>query len=356
MLYNLHLLRVIAALAVVFFHTTNEAGLDLPLRVGSRGVDIFFVISGFIISHIERQSPRAFLSRRLIRVCPFYWAATLVVFVLASVLPQYFRSTEVGVTHLIASLLFIPHDAGSGVFPTMILGWSLNFELFFYGVFTLSLALSRSAAHRVAGALVTAGALVGMSMHGGAGGESPLGVVFATYTSPIVLEFVFGILVFEAFRWITRLAPGRRLLVPSLLVFVLSLAALFFIEYRGGFGLHRAVGAGVPSFFIVLSALCLETEGRLRVENRAVFWAGEASYILYLIHPYVIYPSIRILLGGRQLSGFGTVAVVGTLLTASVGVAVTLHLYFERPLMTYLRRQLLSPAAKEGGIRRGRHG
>src|SRR5262245_22345870 len=52
MLYNLHLLRVIAALGVVYFHTTSVAGLKLDWDVGSRGVDVFFVISGFIIAYI----------------------------------------------------------------------------------------------------------------------------------------------------------------------------------------------------------------------------------------------------------------------------------------------------------------
>src|SRR6266536_1362084 len=87
-LYNLHLLRVIAALGVVYFHTTSTAGLRLDWDVGSRGVDVFFVISGFIIAHIGTSKPEHFFRRRLIRVVPFYWAATLLVFAVAFVAPQ----------------------------------------------------------------------------------------------------------------------------------------------------------------------------------------------------------------------------------------------------------------------------
>ena len=76
-LYNLHLLRVIAALGVVYFHTTSTAGLKLDWDVGSRGVDVFFVISGFIIAYIGTSKPEQFFVRRLVRVVPFYWAATL---------------------------------------------------------------------------------------------------------------------------------------------------------------------------------------------------------------------------------------------------------------------------------------
>ncbi|MGH2898799.1 MAG: acyltransferase family protein, partial [Solirubrobacteraceae bacterium] len=111
MLYNLHLLRVIAALGVVYFHTTSEAGLRLDWDVGSRGVDVFFVISGFIIAYIGTSKPEQFFRRRLIRVVPFYWAATAFVFAMVAIAPQLFRSTTASVPHLLASLFFIPRMA-----------------------------------------------------------------------------------------------------------------------------------------------------------------------------------------------------------------------------------------------------
>src|SRR5215510_10619740 len=103
MLYNLHLLRVIAALGVVYFHTTSTAGLNLRWDIGSRGVDVFFVISGFIIAYIGTSRPEQFLLRRLIRVVPFYWAATLFVFAMVSVAPNLCHTTTASLTHLFAS-------------------------------------------------------------------------------------------------------------------------------------------------------------------------------------------------------------------------------------------------------------
>ena len=93
MLYNLHLLRVIAALGVVYFHTTSSAGLKLDWDIGSRGVDVFFVISGFIIAYIGSSNAEQFFRRRLIRVAPFYWAATLCVFAMVVVSPASFNVT-----------------------------------------------------------------------------------------------------------------------------------------------------------------------------------------------------------------------------------------------------------------------
>src|SRR3979409_2681897 len=104
MLYNLHLLRVIAALGVVYFHTTSVAGLKLDWDIGSRGVDVFFVISGFIIAYIGTSKPEQFFLRRIIRVVPFYWAAPVVVFGLAYVAPHLFHTTTATPLHLVMSM------------------------------------------------------------------------------------------------------------------------------------------------------------------------------------------------------------------------------------------------------------
>src|SRR4051812_14172721 len=144
MLYSLHTLRVIAALGVVYFHTTSTAGLKLDWDIGSRGVDVFFVISGFIIAYIGTSKPEQFLIRRLIRVVPFYWAATLCVFAMVVISPASFRSATSDVGHLIASLVFLPHTnpVTGEMHPTLELGWSLNFEMFFYILFAIGLAIS----------------------------------------------------------------------------------------------------------------------------------------------------------------------------------------------------------------------
>jgi exopolysaccharide production protein ExoZ len=103
-LFNLHLLRALAALGVVYFHTSPEAGLSLPVNIGAHGVDVFFVISGFIIAYVGMRSADRFFTRRLIRVVPFYWTATLVVFVAACLFPNIFRSTRADYVQLICSL------------------------------------------------------------------------------------------------------------------------------------------------------------------------------------------------------------------------------------------------------------
>src|SRR5208282_6798554 len=109
MIYNLHLLRVAAALAVVYCHIASKAGLDLPLAFGTFGVDVFFVVSGFIIAYIGTKSPHAFFLRRVIRIVPFYWCASLFVFGIAWLFPRLLRQTTANVPHILYSLFFIPH-------------------------------------------------------------------------------------------------------------------------------------------------------------------------------------------------------------------------------------------------------
>src|SRR5262245_15423733 len=228
LLYNLHLLRVIAALSVVYFHTTSVAGLNLPYDVGSRGVDVFFVISGFIIAYIGTSKPEQFLRRRLIRVVPFYWAATLCVFALVAVAPRFFRSTNANVPHLLMSLLFVPHESVAGeMHPTLVLGWSLNFEMFFYVTFAAALALApRRAPLICVGALAAFVAVIhGLHIEN---------AVLGFYARPIVLEFCFGIGVFYLFNWcserrerLARIGALKGLLVVML---VGALVALYMFE------------------------------------------------------------------------------------------------------------------------------
>jgi len=343
MLYNLHLLRAIAALGVVHFHITSVAGLRLDWDVGSRGVDVFFVISGFIIAYIGTSKPDQFFIRRLIRVVPFYWAATLVVFAAVHVAPRLFRTTEGGVTHLLFSLLFLPRELPGQpgeVFPTLILGWSLNYEMYFYVLFALALRFFPKHAPLLCCVAIVA---IGGAIRAFASSSSTL----EFYARPIALEFCFGVGVFYAFRWLDRhksalakRAVGRWLLG---LVLVGSLALLVLFEHYERDTVARHLSAGIPSFFLVLSALLLERVYGVASKSRVIYLLGEASYVIYLVHPYIIYSVLRLVI--RDPNGLSSpvlaLLIVGLLALSSV-IGVAIHLWFEKPVMAYLR-EILAP-------------
>src|SRR5690606_13454882 len=160
-------------------------------RLGWLGVILFFVISGFIMVAVTgegRFSAPAFLRRRFIRVVPMYWGATLLAAALALLAPQMFKTTVYDTGQLLLSLLFVPfyNPASGGIHPLYKLGWTLNYEIFFYLCFAL-LAFFGARARVVWLTLgFTALALLGMLLEPGA-------AVAQFYTSFMPLAFCAGV-------------------------------------------------------------------------------------------------------------------------------------------------------------------
>lgn len=346
MIYNIHLLRVVAALAVVYAHISSKAGLNLPLVFGSFGVDVFFVISGFIIAYIGSKNPHAFFLRRVIRIVPFYWSASLLVFGIAVIFPRLLRQTKSDLPHLLYSLFFIPHEtAYSGMYPTLLLGWTLNYEMYFYALFAISLVLSRQIAPIICSLLLT---LIFIAIRWS--GTANPSLLF--YADPIVFEFVFGIAVYAIVNRIARRADDlQRAGWLKLLLFVAMLVASAVLVVQGifdGFGWPRYLVGGVPAFVLVLSAILVEKVFRVAARNRSVFVLGESSYILYLIHPYIVYGVIRLFIG--SVASWNPLA-VGLLVVALLAlpsiVSVAIHLWFEKPVMDALRRALVQAEPRD---------
>lgn len=343
MLRNLHLLRALAALSVVYFHVTSTAGLNLAWDVGSRGVDVFFVISGFIIAYIGSKKPEHFFVRRLIRIVPFYWAATLVVFTAATLLPRFFRSTDASVGHLVPSLLFFPHLSSSGeVQPTLILGWSLNFEMFFYVVFALTLLLSTRWAPILCAACIVAVVAIGKLV-------GPVSTAFDFYARTTSLEFCYGIgayyLLDACMRHRAVLERSMVLKAGLVLALIAGVIAIVLFEHVAKDAYPRYLAGGIPAAVIVVSALLLERIYGIATRSRLSYLLGEASYVIYLIHPYIVFGVLRLAVpDAAQLSTPMTVAVIAGLLALTSGIGIALHLLFEKPVTAFLRAKLAPDA------------
>src|SRR5689334_19470644 len=134
-------LRALAATLVVFIHAGQFPGFEnaLDTTVGHVGVDIFFVISGFVMAVTAGTSDYPagrFFIKRLIRIIPIYWFLTIITAGLLVSAPSLFRDNIFTWTHFLFSLLFIPHLSPVGGYSPLIkIGWTLNFEMFFYVVF-----------------------------------------------------------------------------------------------------------------------------------------------------------------------------------------------------------------------------
>lgn len=294
---SLQALRFFAAMAVVYDHTMrNFAGVDHTL--GAFGVDVFFVISGYVIAGVAGRgaSPGAFLRDRLTRIYPVYWTLSI---------PWLFWGLGPMPERLWTSITLWP--AFSKVYePYLTPGWTLSFELLFYASVWLVL---KGVGPRVliAGWLLMVG-LAALT------GWAPLRFI----GSPMVLEFLAGVAIA---RWRLR---GSWLLIPAAAAIVLLTGADLGLSARafdpiGGF--IRVALWGVPAAAIVIGALGLRDEGPVW---KPIAFMGDASYALYLSHLLVISALLRFV-------GHGVPVALACAL--SIPLAILVHLAVEKPLI-----------------------
>lgn len=319
-LYGIQYLRALAALAVVIFHAAERTGH--AFAIGAAGVDVFFVISGFIMWVIAERRPIApgrFLLDRVRRIVPVYWLATgvMVAGALAGLFPNLVLTGE----HVTASLLFLPvRSPSSGeLWPVLVQGWTLNYEMFFYLAFAVCLALpSRlrlAVMAAVFGLLVTLGIIVKS--------DAPL---FLMYTRPIILEFIAGMLI--ARLWLNGHVPRRSL---ALALIGLGLAGFATI------GILRLPfdewTCGPLACMLVYGMVALEKHGGIAGLPLPVM-LGDASYSIYLWHTFAISVAAKaaVLLGLSPAIAFVLCVCAGT----ALGIA-GYHL-IEQPLLHGSRR------------------
>jgi peptidoglycan/LPS O-acetylase OafA/YrhL len=333
----IQVLRALAAIAVIFTHFQFDlgrmlnAGNALPnLSLGAAGVDLFFVISGFVMVYASGPmfgrpgGPTRFLTRRLIRIVPLYWLATTLYLVLAFAIPAFEKSYSL--VSVIGSYLFIPLPRLDGVMqPVVGQGWTLNYEMFFYAVFAATVFAPRRIAVALASAVLITAVVAGKLL-------APTSPTLAFWLDPIVLEFVFGMAIGLAYR------EGVRLPQPVAILAILAGFLLFLVMPR--YIDSRLISLGLPAAIVVAGAAFGE------FSLRSAAWGplatvGDASYAVYLFH---LFPVRAVLMLGAA-AGFDIAGNPWPYLAAAVigAIALGLVIYylFERPVTGALRRQLL---------------
>jgi peptidoglycan/LPS O-acetylase OafA/YrhL len=147
------------------------------------------------------------------------------------------------------------------------------------------------------------------------------------------------------FQWCSArrdaLAESPGLQGALLAILVAGLVVLVVGEEYYRDVLPRHLIAGIPSFFVVTSALLLERLFGLSIKNRVIFLLGEASYIIYLVHPYIIFTVLRVVArGAAAWSSPALVALILGLLALVSAIAIAIHVWFEKPVMAFLRARL----------------
>jgi exopolysaccharide production protein ExoZ len=279
-LSSIQMLRAAAALSVALFHACQWSHIDFA--VGAAGVDVFFVISGFVLwSACETRpvSAGAFLLARAERILPLYWIVTLAVAAVALWRPQALPIVHLQGRHLLLSLLLVPHDDPvGGPFPLLPTGWTLTYEAFFYAVMAIALAGPRDRRWTILAGVLLAASAVGFGYHGW----------YTLLANPLLLEFLAGAALARA--W----ARGRLERLPAPLGWGLIAGGLALLLAQQVGGLRddflRPFVWGPPAVMIVAGALKLEADGRVGSGRiaRAFVTQGDASYSLYLMQAPVI--------------------------------------------------------------------
>lgn len=358
MIYNLQVLRALAAYLVFLLHFSIYVGPILPrpdlLAFGAAGVDVFFVLSGFIMFVSTRgrgERPGAFLLRRAARIVPVYWLVTLALALMALAGLKPIGLMEFRPEYLLQSLVFLPFSRGGFVEPINSVGWTLNYEMFFYAVFA-GLLLIPAAAHRA----VAAGILfLGLILLG----LVPVpGIYWAFYTKPIVIEFAAGIGLGYAYARLG--SPPAGFPVRRIAGLALACAGLLLLGGQAGAyalgttpemqGFFRPLIWGSAAVLIVGAMLLLE-RGGVVLRARWLFAQGNASYSFYLIHNLMLHTAAKIVLALLAPGLLAAALIFVGAFTAAALLGDLLFRYVELPESAALRRRFEPRIASEHAAR-----
>lgn len=336
----IQVLRGVAAVMVVCHHTTQMqnarlSGAREPWLAGAAGVDLFFVISGFVMALSSNslrgtlRPARTFLRRRLERVVPLYWIATTLKLAVAV---RYAPELLNGTWHIVASYLFLPalNEAGA-LHPVLIVGWTLNFEMFFYAVVAAGLGFRLPLLPYLTVSLMLLGGFGALRSSGHTSyGWAALGAI-----DPMLFEFLFGVLLAAVLPLLkARLAWQKGLCV------LLAFCAFALIVTHGETVSRpdRPLVWGLSAAVIVGCALALEED----LGRRMPAWLleiGNASYSNYLTHTLLLAGVGAVLARSSALHKLDWDVEASVLIFLCILAAEAVYRGVERPIVRFFEQQ-----------------
>jgi len=312
--------RAVGAIAVILFHAIPSAR-DYGFRSdwifylsgwGYQGVDLFFVISGFVMILTEtrrERRPGAFLLDRIGRIAPTYWFVTTLLFLLLLSFGGLFRTMSADPELYLRSMSFTNFLFARHTAPLIFVGWTLEYEMLLYLVFAATLFIGGWSKRLLCSAILL------------------LLLATSNIASPILFEFLFGQVCALIYLSGWRLPARTLLLVMGVILLCLPQGDAITVQ---GDGL-RVIFYGLPAALVVLA---ISQAGQSH--NRLMILIGDASYSIYLAQVFSIAFCCKLLVRmapGARAEWVVLVAIVGTVLTGFL-----LFTLVERPITRVIGR------------------
>ena len=336
-LISIQLLRAIAALSVVYVHCTHEKGYYHLPSFGHFGVDIFFVISGFIIAYMVSKNTDHFLIKRIIRIVPLYLLITVAI-TLAAMDPPNLVNKTINVSDFIRSILFIPPEPENRGSPIIGQGWTLNYEMFFYAIMSLCIIFTKKYP-AIACLSILALIIIGLNL------LNPANYIIAYYKNSISLEFIYGIALYHFHRYanMSKISLNKTAKVISLLsLAIISYGFLAFNDFAKFVSNKEYIFDGIPALILVASILFLEENIKPTRIIQFGVKLGEASYAMYLIHFLMVNflgKGLNKIMGANGIFAIELIKVI-IAFAITIFFSIMIHRFIDSPIQNYFRNKL----------------
>ncbi|MEG4012277.1 MULTISPECIES: acyltransferase family protein [unclassified Microcoleus] len=339
----LQVYRGIAAVLVVMFHL-NEISTGILNQVtffnlfqgGWSGVDYFFVLSGFIMVYVHRSALgkkdqlKSFLVKRAVRIYPIYWIITLTVLCFFIVIPGFAKNQDLGLGHVIGSLLLIPQNEQ----PILVVGWTLIYELYFYFLFSIAIWLKPKHSVPILSTWLFVTILHFLKIVTFPNSFVWLALVFGGMN----LEFVLGCMAgYIVIKYNNKIGKYRWILfgIANLGYVILVMSASW-----GNIEFRRVPTFGVLALMLIIAATSIDLKDSPKIPDLLIF-LGDASYSIFLTHSPLMLAMTKILQKanlGKYFDGFFAPAILALF---AVVFGCIVYSFIEKPLTIYLRKNIV---------------
>ena len=341
MVLSVQYLRAIAVMLVVLSHIIwkniqiNGSTMHWWHDAGTFGVDIFFIISGYIMVFITKnlhQKPhsiRIFLKKRFIRILPLYWFYTLIALAIFIVLPERVNSSG-GSTEVLKSFFLLPLKVHEMYLVNV--GWTLHFEFIFYIFFSFALVLSRKL-----GSIAIASVLLFSVFYSIFIPMEGMSYIAYSFLNDIFIEFALGMFLYFLLIKLKKIHWAISLLSLGLGIL------LFFYLFSGGNIIGSPhVDKGIAAFLICFGLISLEYFWKKR-ECKLLTMIGNASYSIYLSHPFTLVAVLMVYNKFPNIIPQNELILIVLMLIASLLAGYISYLFIEKRLIAWTKRLFKEP-------------